>query len=87
MVGGVGVCLPCDLSCKTCSTDSTTCLTCDASYPRFVYLEENKCVLNCPTTFYKDFNDFTCKPCDATSCPVCTAAGNSNCAYCVGDYY
>lgn len=53
-----GECLPCDFSCKTCAVDAVTCLTCDTSYPRFMNLLNNKCVINCPVTYYKDFVTF-----------------------------
>ena len=74
-------CLPCDLSCLTCS-DATTCTSCGSAVSGSnLYLYSGACLMTCPDTFYPDSSSKTCLGCDA-SCHTCSGPSATECLSC-----
>ncbi|XP_068580117.1 proprotein convertase subtilisin/kexin type 5-like [Cebidichthys violaceus] len=73
----LGLCLPCDNACSTCSGASPKdCLTCSLGYLRLLQL----CVTHCPTRYYREGSH--CEKCDQ-SCEQCTGPGPESCRACL----
>ncbi len=78
-------CLPCNVNCKTCSSNSTNCLSCGMSVNGIkLYLLDstNTCVSPCPTTEYGNNSTNTCDPCD-NSCQTCKGPNAGDCITCI----
>ncbi|EAR92882.2 transmembrane protein, putative (macronuclear) [Tetrahymena thermophila SB210] len=80
-------CIPCDPSCLTCGTSSTSCLSCFSGY--FLNQATNKCIKSsdsCPSGFYQDNISNSCKSCQ-TPCSTCSGPSIFECTKCVNGYY
>ena len=79
------VCEPCSQNCRSCDIDnSTKCLTCKTG----TYLNDTKCVANCPPDKYGDDATITCIACnDPTehNCATCTSL--EFCTSCKATFY
>lgn len=58
--GLVNLCLPCDISCMTCTASPSPCSSCSPNY--YLYLSE--CSPTCPTGFFQDNSTWSCQLCD-----------------------
>lgn len=54
------LCSYCPLKCLTCQNDGLTCLSCRQG----MYLYEGNCLLECPSSFFKNEDNKTCQECD-----------------------
>lgn len=73
----LGLCVPCDHACSTCSGASPKdCLTCSPGY--LLHLLQ-LCVTHCPTRYYRAGSH--CEKCDP-SCDQCTGPGPESCLAC-----
>jgi len=76
-------CVPCQVSnCASCPlNDLKTCKSCVSPH---LLLNNNQCVTNCPSGYYKDATTQTCLPCS----PNCKSCQNSsNCLVCNNNYF
>lgn len=73
-------CKKCDSDCKTCGPDSITqCTSCDS--PKFLLTSEEKCLLECPSSFYPDDSSNTCLSC-YQNCNKCSGGAENECSEC-----
>ena len=64
-------CVDCDSSCDGCSTNPFNCLACKQG---FFHLT-GRCISRCPDGYYTDYQNQSCKKCDA-NCKMCSGPGN-----------
>ena len=58
--GLINICLPCDLSCLTCTGSPSPCSSCAPNY----YFYQNACNPTCPTGYFADTVTWSCLSCD-----------------------
>jgi len=72
------ICVNCiDLNCLQCSPENK-CLLCDQGFFRFNFI----CIETCPTGFYADNSDNSCKSCGQKECDQCAPGEPSRCEKC-----
>ena len=80
-------CLPCYLTCLTCSGPSAMeCIIC-LPYPSYLFLissAPSQCV--CPVGYYFDSSEVSCQICDE-SCKSCSGMGTADCHTCNNSLY
>jgi len=76
--------IACVLPCKTCTTNTSSCLSCynntNISQYNIYFPTNNSCLLSCPTGYYEDIPTLTCFVCSST-CLTCSFSIN-NCTSC-----
>lgn len=82
------LCTLCPSGCSVCSYGSglLPCTSCKVSSGVYYYLDSttNNCVPQCPSTYYANSTDLTCRACTG-NCATCIDA--SNCLTCVASSY
>jgi hypothetical protein len=74
-------CAACAQVCFTCSSTSTTCLTCKSSYHY-----GSTCLTVCPSGFYGDAATLTCLNCSSSPSTACDKPLNFTTSYSVENY-
>jgi hypothetical protein len=76
--------LSCALPCKTCNSNTSSCLSCynnsNISQFNIYFPSNNTCVASCPSAYFQDTSTLTCFLCGST-CLTCSST-NSNCTSC-----
>ncbi|XP_072167350.1 proprotein convertase subtilisin/kexin type 5-like [Diadema setosum] len=79
-----GNCQSCHSSCVTCKGGSATdCLSCN--YYNFLD-NQNRCVTDCPVSFYPDYESNLCRQCHS-SCSTCLGSNAEDCIECSPSTY
>ena len=74
----------CDISCKNCQNEATSCLKCNKNYFQ-IYNDSYKCVNVCPENLWTNFLTRMCSPCNR-SCKTCLDE-SKECTKCEDRYF
>lgn len=75
-----GKCLLCPENCETCSENSLSSIICSLCKDGY-YILSNKCLVQCPPSYYSNKTKRECQPCLVEKCLSCSESP-STCVYC-----
>jgi hypothetical protein len=74
-------CLPCHFRCRTCTSFTENCLTCNLDF----VMSGGLCIKNCGVGFYEDTSTLTCWRCFKT-CTACSGPMANSCTGCIAGF-